>query len=165
MNEWLRLRRANSDDAVLLANFDIGPNQGPWHSEVTEIVGGLIRWRDHDAGSGNDRQVIVAYLATGEVVGVAAHEAASNERCTVFFDHRYLMVAAVGVEHQRHGIARTLITSVISQMQARGAASVTWLVHPHNTGSIGFSRNVFPDADETYPADDKPYASFLLRLR
>ena len=49
-------------------------------------------------------------------------------------------------------------------MQADGVRTVSWLVHPHNHASMSFSRTVFPEANETYPPEDKPYVSFLLRL-
>jgi hypothetical protein len=38
------------------------------------------------------------------------------------------------------------------------------VVHPTNRASIEFSSRTFPMADETSPADSKPYLRFLLRL-
>ena len=47
---------------------------------------------------------------------------------------------------------------------ADGVRLVHWLVYPTNLASIAFSRTVFPEAHETYPPEDKPYASFVLSL-
>jgi len=79
-------------------------------------------------------------------------------------DHRYLMVVAVRHEHRRSGLARLLTESIFAEMQGDGVRTVSWLVHPHNHASMSFSRTVFPEANETYPPEDKPYVSFLLRL-
>jgi hypothetical protein len=49
-------------------------------------------------------------------------------------------------------------------MQSHGARSVTWLVHPRNQASMLFSREGFPEADETSPPEDKPYVAFTLTL-
>jgi hypothetical protein len=38
-------------------------------------------------------------------------------------------------------------------------------VHPRNHASILFSREVFPEAAETSPPEDKPYVVFTLSLR
>ena len=74
------------------------------------------------------------------------------------------MVVAVRHDHRRSGLARVLAESTFSEMQADGVRTVSWLVHPRNRASMSFSRTVFPEADETYPPEDKPYVSSLLRL-
>ena len=79
-------------------------------------------------------------------------------------EHRYLMVTAVRNDQRRTGLARHLIESVLDDLADHGAKSVEWLVHPSNLTSIAFSRSVFPEADETYPPEDKPYVSFALGL-
>ena len=50
------------------------------------------------------------------------------------------------------------------EMQRREVRTMRWLVHPSNTVSLAFSRRVLPDADETYPPDDRPYVSFAILL-
>lgn len=133
-----------------------------WIDEVVEIVHGLLAWRDSALAADHDRQVLVVE-DDGELVAVCAHEATDNgERIIV--EHRYLMVTAVWPDHERRGLARLLVASVIADLQRTGAQSVTWLVHPRNHPSIAFSRKVFPDADETYPPDDAPYVAFTLIL-
>lgn len=99
----------------------------------------------------------------GGVVAVCAHEATDNGT-RIFVEHRYLMVTAVWPGHERSGLARLLVTSVVADLQRTGARSVTWLVHPRNQPSIAFSRQVFPEADETYPPEDAPYVAFTLTL-
>ena len=54
--------------------------------------------------------------------------------------------------------------AVIAEMQADGVQSASWLIHPNNTPSIAFSRNVFPEADESSPPGDRPYLRFELGL-
>ena len=49
-------------------------------------------------------------------------------------------------------------------MQRDAVRTVSWLVHPANLGSAAFSRTSFPEADETYPAEDRPYVRFTLLL-
>ena len=43
---------------------------------------------------------------------------------------------------------------------ADGVRLVHWLVYPTNLASIAFSRTVFPEADETYPPEDKAVGQF-----
>ena len=160
----MRLRPARPSDAEALADFDLGPQRTPWLDEVTEIVDGLISWRDSPSMHDRDRHVLVLEDDLGEIVAVAAHEAVVTGDNRAHRDHRYLMVTAVRVDAQRQGHARLLITSTIAAMQANGARTVTWLVNPRNNASIAFSRTVFPEADETYPPEDKPYAAFTLLL-
>lgn len=74
------------------------------------------------------------------------------------------MVVAVRADHRRSGIGTVLIESVLAEMQREGVLTARWLVHPANLGSTAFSRTSFPDADETYPLDDRPCARFTLRL-
>ena len=74
------------------------------------------------------------------------------------------MVVAVRADHRRSGIARVLTGSVFAEMQRDGVRTVGWLVHPANLASIAFSQVVFAEADETYPPEDRPCASFLLGL-
>ena len=74
------------------------------------------------------------------------------------------MVVTVRADHRRSGIARVPTESVFAGMQRDGVRTVRWLVHPANLASIVFSQVVFAEADETYPPEDRPYASFLLPL-
>lgn len=74
------------------------------------------------------------------------------------------MVIAVRHDQRRGGIAKALAESIIAEMQHDVVRLVHWLVYPTNLASIAFSRTVFPEADETYPPEDKPYASFVLSL-
>lgn len=53
---------------------------------------------------------------------------------------------------------------VLADLQDAGIETVEWLVHPANAASIAFSRNVFPEADETQPPDDQPYVCFIVGL-
>ena len=57
-----------------------------------------------------------------------------------------------------------LTESLLEEMQRGGVRTIRWLVHPANLASIAFSQTVFPEADETYPPEDRPYTSFLLAL-
>jgi hypothetical protein len=57
-----------------------------------------------------------------------------------------------------------LTESLLEEMQRDGVRIIRWLVHPANMASIAFSQAVFPEADETYPPEDRPYASFVLAL-
>ena len=75
------------------------------------------------------------------------------------------MVTAIRADRHRQGLARLLAESAVGDMQSSGARSATWLVHPGNHPWIFFSRNVFPEADETSPPEDRPYVAFTLTLR
>lgn len=156
------LRPSGPADDGALTSFDIGASD-PWLDEVTEIVGGLISWRDEPSERAFDRQVVIAGVDE-EVVAVAAHERVEHERAGVVAAHRYLMVLAVRSDHRRNGLARTMAGSVFTEMQANGVESVRWLVHPQNFASIRFSRSVFPDAEERSVPEDDPYISFVLGL-
>lgn len=59
---------------------------------------------------------------------------------------------------------RLLVESLLSDLAQRGIRTVEWLIHPGNTVSFAFSRAVFPDNEETYPPEDKPYARFVIGL-
>jgi hypothetical protein len=74
------------------------------------------------------------------------------------------MLVAVRADHRRTGLGRVLTESVVSEMQHEGVSTVRWLVHPQNVASLAFSRSVFPEADETYPPEDRPYVVFMLAL-
>lgn len=65
---------------------------------------------------------------------------------------------------QRTGLAALLTESIFEQARGEGIKTMTWLVHPANHSSILFSRGTYPEADETYPPEDKPYVSFTLDL-
>lgn len=156
------IRPARASDADALAGYEY-PGHEPWIDEVVEIVHGLLAWRDSTLADDFDRQVLVLEDDDGGVVGVCAHEATDNGQ-RVFVAHRYLMVTAVWPGFERRGVARSLVTSVVADLQRSGAQSVTWLVHPRNHPSIVFSRQVFPEAEETYPPHDAPYVAFTLTL-
>lgn len=49
-------------------------------------------------------------------------------------------------------------------MASDGITSVSWLVAPDNHESLAFTRNVFPEAEETQAPEDRPYLRFTLRL-
>ena len=157
------LRDATVVDDAALENLDIGADTSSWLEEVSEIVAGLLAWRDDPANRPLDRRVVVADV-DGEVVAVAAHECIEHERLGPLDDHRYLMVVAVRADHRRDGVARVLTESLFAEMQTSGVQTVQWLVHPENLASAGFSRSVFPEADETYPPEDRPYIKFVLAL-
>jgi GNAT superfamily N-acetyltransferase len=157
------LRIATAADAAALESFDLGGPESEWLGEVIEIVGGLLRWQRDEDRLELDRRVIVAEV-DGAVAAVAAHERVAHDRLGPLADHRYVMVLAVRADHRRTGIGVHLLESVLSEMQRAAVLTVSWLVHPANLGSAAFSRTCFPDADETYPPDDRPYARFTLRL-
>ncbi len=71
---------------------------------------------------------------------------------------------AVRHDQRRSGLARHLVESLLADLAVHSVRSVEWLVHPSNLTSIAFSRSVFPEADETYPPEDRPYVSFALAL-
>jgi hypothetical protein len=54
------LRDASSDDEEALQRLDVGGPSSPWLDEVSEIVSGLLAWRDDDQRRDLDRRVIVA---------------------------------------------------------------------------------------------------------
>lgn len=156
------LRDAIASDDVSLGSFDPGSG-APWLDEVVEIVDGLIAWRDDPAERSFDRRVVVAD-DDGQIVVVAAHERVEHERVGVLSAHRYLMVVAVRQDRQQAGLARIVSERVIAEMQSEGVQSVSWLVDSRNAPSIGFSRQVFPGADESSPPEDVPYLRFVLGL-
>lgn len=156
------LREARAADDAGLASFDPGAGS-PWLDEVVEIVDGLIAWRDDPTEGAFDRRVVVAE-DDGEIVAVAAHERLEHERVGVLSAHRYLMVVAVRQDRQRTGLAGLITEAVIAEMQSDGVQSVSWLVHPANAASLAFSRDVFPEADESSPPEDDPYVRFVLGL-
>lgn len=158
------LRPATVDDQRALESFDLGDNESPWMSEVSEIVAGLIAWQQDREHTELDRRVIVAE-SDGEIVAVLAHERLEHEGFGALPDHRYLMVVAVRLDQRRSGVARVITGSVLAQLQDDGVRTVRWLVHPRNAASIAFSRLVFPEADETQPPEDRPYVEFLLALQ
>jgi len=150
-------------DSAALDSFDLGGQPSAWLDEGAEIVAGLARWRDDAEHAALDRCVAVAELDSG-IVAVAAHERIEHETLGPLAEHRYVMVVAVRADHRRGGIATALLESILAEMQLDGVRSASWLAHPANLGSVAFSRTSFPDADETYPPDDRPYARFSLRL-
>lgn len=156
------IRHAQEGDAEQFRSFDVG---GPtaWLDEVSEIVLGLLVWRSDPHAASRDRQVIVA-VDGARVIGVTAHERIGGRHGPVWEHHRYLMVTAVQADQQRTGPARLLIESTFADLRASGCESVDWLVRPRNRSSIQFSRNVFPEADETQPPEDHPYVSFARAL-
>jgi GNAT superfamily N-acetyltransferase len=158
----VRLRRALPEDAAPLQRFPLGEADASWLYEVAEIVAGLPGWEGDPTARAQYREVIVLEDDDGELVGVAAHEATVDIDRRVHPIHRYLMVIAIRYDRQRSGLARLLVESVALDLQRRGVASLSWLVHPGNQRSLAFSRTVFPDADETYPADDQPYVAFRI---
>ena len=157
------LRHASIADAAVLEDFDLGGETSPWLDEVREIVAGLVAWRGDMAQSHLGRRVVVGE-EDGEIVAIAADEYLEDENGRVLNGHRYLMVVAVRADRRRSGAARLLTESLFELMQAEGTLTVRWLVHPSNLASVAFSRSVFPEADETYPPDDRPYAAFSLTL-
>lgn len=157
------LRDASATDASALESFDLGGQPSVWLDEVAEIVAGLVRWQHDEDHSELDRRVIVAEV-DGAVVAVTAHERVEHNTLGPVAEHRYVMVVAVRADHRRSGIGTVLLESVLAEMQRDGVLTASWLVHPANLDSAAFSRTGFPDADETYPPDDRPYARFALRL-
>ena len=157
------LRDAGRGDEPALQQFDLGEQRTVWLNEVSEILSGLIAWRDDEQRADLDRRVIVADV-NGEIIAVAANERTEHPQQGPLVDVRYLMVIAVRHDQRRGGIAKALAESIIAEMQHDGVRLVHWLVYPTNLASIAFSRTVFPEADETYPPEDKPYASFVLSL-
>jgi len=161
--EAVILREATLDDEARFESIDLGQDRSPWLDEVCEIVSGLVAWRSDEEHRHLDRQVVVAEV-NGEIVAVAAHELIEHDRLGALHEHRYLMVVAVRADYQRSGVARVVAESVFVEMQGDGVRTVRWLVHPRNQRSISSSRAVFPEADETHPPEDRPYASFVLAL-
>ncbi len=157
------LRHATLPDSPFLEEFDLGGHGSPWLDEVREIVGGLVAWRDEITQSKLDRRVVVGEEA-GEIVAVTADEYLEDESGRVLAEHRYLMVVAVRADRRRSGAARLVTESLFAMMQSEGTRTVRWLVHPSNLASVAFSRSVFPEVDETYPPEDRPYAAFTLTL-
>lgn len=157
------VRHATLADAFVLEEFDLDGDASPWLDEVREIVGGLVAWRNDTAQAHVDRRVVVGEEA-GEIVAVTADECLEDESGRVLAEHRYLMVVAVRADRRRSGAARLVTESLFAMMKSEGTRSVRWLVHPSNLASVAFSRTVFPEADETYPPEDRPYASFVLTM-
>lgn len=156
-------RTAEPEDQTTLSALAVGDTTSPWLSEVAEIVGGLIAWRDDPEAVDEGRVVVVAEDG-GELVAVAAHVALVDDEGRTWAAHRYLMDTAVRVDHQRTGVGKMLIESVLADLAERGARTVEWLVDPANTPSIWFSRTNFPEADESNPPEDRPYTLFVLAL-
>lgn len=159
----MKLRHAAEGDRDALESFNLGDTTKPWLREVEEIVAGLLGWRSDPDAVDEDRQIIVAEN-DGQIVAVAAHVRLVDTAGKSMPEHRYLMVTAVRDDQRRSGLARHLVESALTDLAGHGVRSVEWLVHPSNLTSIGFSRSVFPEADETYPPEDKPYVSFALGL-
>ena len=157
------LRDATAADAAALESFDLGGQPSAWLDEVAEIVAGLVAWQHDDDLSDLDRRVIVADV-DGAIVAVTAHERLEHDTLGPLVEHRYVMVVAVRADHRRSGAGTALLESVLAEMQREGVLTASWLVHPGNLASAAFSRTGFPEADESYPPDDRPYARFTLRL-
>lgn len=157
------LRHATLADSPFLEEFDLGGDASSWLDEVREIVGGLVAWRNDTEQSHLGRRVLVGEEA-GEIVAITADECLETESGRVLAGHRYLMVVAVRADRRRSGAARLVTESLFAMMQSEGTRTVRWLVHPRNLASVAFSRSVFPEVDETYPPEDRPYAAFSLTL-
>lgn len=157
------LRDATAADAAALESFDLGGQPSAWLDEVAEIVAGLVAWQHDDDLSDLDRRVIVADV-DGAIVAVTAHERLEHDTLGPLVEHRYVMVVAVRADHRRSGVGTALLESVLAEMQREGVLTASWLVHPGNLASAAFSRTGFPEADESYPPDDRPYVRFTLRL-
>lgn len=157
------LRDATAADAAALESFDLGGQPSAWLDEVAEIVSGLVGWQHDEDHRGLDRRVIVAEI-DGAIVAVTAHERVEHGMLGPLAEHRYVMVVAVRADHRRTGIGTVLFESALAEMQREGVLTVSWLVHPANLSSAAFSRTNFPDADEAYPPEDRPYARFTLGL-
>lgn len=159
----MRLRDLRPGDRHALERFDVGAGADVWLAEVREIVAGLWGWVNDPDSTELDRRVLVLD-DDGAVAGVAAHEAIRTASGVVYRHDRYLMVVAIEAWRQRSGLATRMVTSVIEEIRRDGGRSVTWLVHPANTASVWFSRNIFPEADETSPPEDRPYLAYTLTL-
>jgi hypothetical protein len=157
------LRHLQDSDADSLESFELGANNAEWLSEVNEIVAGLPSWLQDPNAVELDRQVFLL-TENNAIVGVAAHEAIRNARGQISKTHRYLMVTAITASRQRTGLAALFTESIFEQARGEGVKTMTWLVHSANHGSILFSRGTYPEADEIYPPEDKPYVSFTLDL-
>lgn len=75
---------ATTHDASTFETFALADSGSRWMDEVTEILAGLLRWRDDPAQRALDRQAVVLEV-DGRVVAVAAHERVEHERVG-FFD-------------------------------------------------------------------------------
>jgi ribosomal protein S18 acetylase RimI-like enzyme len=158
------LREATRADADVIESLDLGVRSSPSLDEVREILSGLTRWQADVEHRPLDRRVVVAEI-DDRIVGVAAHELAIDERTAMPFPgYRYLLVVAIDAAHQRSGFARFLTESLFVDMASDGITSVSWLVAPDNHESLAFTRNVFPEAEETQAPEDRPYLRFTLRL-
>lgn len=158
------MRHARSGDAGALATFDVGEDASVWLDEVKEIVNGLVAWRDTSSAAALDRRVIVMESDDAELVGVCADEALVDHRGEVHVEHCYLMVHGDQVRPPSRRTGTTSRRVRHRRLQSSGATTVTWLVHPGNAAAIAFSRTAFPQADETYPSQDRPYVAFTLTL-
>ncbi|MBX3314595.1 MAG: GNAT family N-acetyltransferase [Actinobacteria bacterium] len=156
-------RTAEPADHDALCALDLGDSTSSWLAEVAEILNGLMAWRDDPVARDEVREVVVAE-DDGRLVAVTAHVALVGDQGQIWPEHRYLMVTAVQVDHQRTGVGRMLVESVFADLADRGVRTVEWLVDPANTASIWFSRTTFPEAEESNPPEDRPYTLFVLEL-
>ena len=159
----MKLRRLTAADSEALIAFDLGVASSPHYLRGLGDSEGLSAWERDPAAAALDRQVFVLD-DDGEIVAVAAHERLENPDGHILLTNRYLMVTACRADRQRSGLARLLVDSIVGELQRGGTRTVHWLVHPSNTASLAFCREVFPDAHETYPPDDKPYVAFAILL-
>lgn len=155
-------RTAVEADRSSLESFNFGDTSSPWQAEVAEILAGLLVWRDDPDGAAEGREIVVAEDAD-EVVAVTAYSSLVVGG-QVYPSYCYVMVVAVRADHQRNGVAEQLLRTLFARLADRGVEIVEWLVHPSNTASMWFSRQVFPEADELSPPEDKPYVLFVLGL-
>jgi ribosomal protein S18 acetylase RimI-like enzyme len=158
-----KLRQITEADFEELNSFDLGPSDDHWLNEVAEIVGTLTVWQADRVRAAFQRRA-VALLLDDKIIAVAAHEERETMGGSIDSKNRYLMVVAVRSDYRRVGLAELVMRSVFADLAVGGTQSIQWLAHPRNSQSIALSRNKFPEADETYPPEDKPYVSFTLWL-
>jgi GNAT superfamily N-acetyltransferase len=126
-------RNAQSAVANQIDNFRIGDTSHDYLDEVTEIVHGLLEWRDDPTRCDLDRQVVVLTDDNNTIIAVAAHERIEHERLGPLTNHRYLMITVIRHDHQRTGLGQLLIDSILNDLQQQGTRTIRWRTPPQPT--------------------------------
>lgn len=158
------LREAAPADHHAIEYLDLGRETSPDLDEVREILADLTRWQGDPTYLALDRRIVVAEIGN-EIVAAAAHELSLDERTGLPYpDYRYLMVIAVAARRRRDGVATFLVESLLADLAANGVTTVSWLIAPGNSASLGFTARVFPEADVSQWPEDRPYLRYTISL-
>jgi hypothetical protein len=148
--EW-RIRPGNPDDCELLASFACADPAVRWQAEVEQFIQTqLIHWTFDPNAGGGDPRLLLAFTATGDLFGIAAHEQVTlHEGDGTRFPATKLEVVGVALKWQGRAFCTgerasdVLMSAVMTDVKSRippRDARVFAVVHEDNNRSLAVCR-------------------------